>query len=573
MQNVKDFVARRLWASNAHPKRISPALDCIALAMVRNEQDIIEPFLRHNARCVDLLFLVDNNSTDQTRRIAHEVARDLGNIIISDRSENAYQQSRVMSQMLLHTQFAAFSDFILFLDADEFLAVDGKPELIAKLDKISKGEAGQVCWKTFVPDPTASPDEMPDPMQRLRLRRKSEMPPIFKSVLRAGGKIVSNATVRQGNHKIAVKGASLPAIFLPDLPLIHMPLRSAEQLLAKGLVSYQANAARSDGRRPGDAYQWQRLNDIATQDITPDPQRLAEEALNYAQKPREGVFRDHVMPDEHGIHAERKYSDGRFASLETIMAGLKTPPKPFEITMPQRSRETADKNAADTAFDHDWHLQNLFLDVAPFRFLVEHLEARSILDLGCGSGLYPRLYLQLGVADVVGVDGLATQATFLTAENYIEADLQKPLALRRKFDLVVCLEVVEHLAPDTTSIAFDTITDHASDTILFSMAEPGQPGNGHINCMKISSSLQLFAERGWHPDLALTLGMRGIASLQWFKRNMMVLKKSSAPAPRATEILSRIGDLPFKWYTQETGIVAEAYQAKLRTRRRGYDVR
>ena len=42
----------------------------IGLSMVKNEQDIIEPFIRHNAKLLDCMVVVDNASVDETRRIA-----------------------------------------------------------------------------------------------------------------------------------------------------------------------------------------------------------------------------------------------------------------------------------------------------------------------------------------------------------------------------------------------------------------------------------------------------------------------------------------------------------------------
>ncbi len=81
-----------------------------------------------------------------------------------------------------------------------------------------------------------------------------------------------------------------------------------------------------------------------------------------------------------------------------------------------------------------------------------------------------------GVEDVLGVDGLQQEATVLDAKSYAKADLQVPFDAERGFDLVVCLEVVEHIDPETSDVLFDSIARHAKGQILFSMAETGQPG-------------------------------------------------------------------------------------------------
>jgi hypothetical protein len=86
------------------------------------------------------------------------------------------------------------------------------------------------------------------------------------------------------------------------------------------------------------------------------------------------------------------------------------------------------------------------------------------------------------------------------------------------------------------------------------MAEPGQPGNGHINCLSMAEILALWAARGWHPDLPLTLGMRAISTTQWFRKNILVLRRAPvAPDPDAARVLEMIGRKTFAWYTQSFG--------------------
>ena len=60
--------------------RISePVVRSVAICMIRNEQDVIEPFLRHTSPLVDLIIIMDNCSTDDTRSIIRDTARELGN--------------------------------------------------------------------------------------------------------------------------------------------------------------------------------------------------------------------------------------------------------------------------------------------------------------------------------------------------------------------------------------------------------------------------------------------------------------------------------------------------------------
>jgi hypothetical protein len=115
--------------------------------------------------------------------------------------------------------------------------------------------------------------------------------------------------------------------------------------------------------------------------------------------------------------------------------------------------------------------------------------------------------------------------------------------------------VVEHVHPEATGVVFDFLADHAAGTVLFSMAEPGQPGNGHINCRRMDEVLQFWRERGWWPDLAATLGFRSLATLSWFRRNVVVLRKErSEGSEAATEALQLIAARRYRWYGQAPAI-------------------
>ena len=128
--------------------------------------------------------------------------------------------------------------------------------------------------------------------------------------------------------------------------------------------------------------------------------------------------------------------------------------------------------------------------------------------------------------------------------------------------MVLCLEVVEHITPAATDVLIDTISRHAKDLIVFSMAEPGQPGNGHINCKTMAEVLDLWASRGWVPDLIDTLGIRALASMSWFRRNLLVLKRAAAvpDAVAADAALRQIGAMRYLWYAQSPGVRPAAFQ-------------
>jgi SAM-dependent methyltransferase len=179
-----------------------------------------------------------------------------------------------------------------------------------------------------------------------------------------------------------------------------------------------------------------------------------------------------------------------------------------------------------------------------------------VLDIGCGIGANLLLFAAEGGADVHGVDGMAASATALGPSQYTRHDLTRPLDLGRRFDLVMCLEVAEHLPPGHDETLLDSIARHAGGTILFSAAEPGQPGHGHVNTQKLSAWLAKWRARGWLPELAESLGVRGMATLSWFRRNPVLLRRAADVAQDGTTRLEAIAARPFTWWGQAPGIRA-----------------
>jgi SAM-dependent methyltransferase len=109
---------------------------------------------------------------------------------------------------------------------------------------------------------------------------------------------------------------------------------------------------------------------------------------------------------------------------------------------------------------------------------------KSVLDVGCGTGLALHFFIPHG-ADGVGIEGskLAIDKS-PCADKIMLADLNKPIDLGRKFDLVWCNEVIEHIHPTFEAIFVDTLVKHASRYIVLSGAQPGQGGAGHFNEQK-----------------------------------------------------------------------------------------
>ena len=124
--------------------------------------------------------------------------------------------------------------------------------------------------------------------------------------------------------------------------------------------------------------------------------------------------------------------------------------------------------------------------------VMEQLAPTSMLDIGCGWGEWLQAFRSCGVEDVAGVDIAAPDEMW-----YFRRDLTEPLDLGRAFDLVVCLEVAEHLPESAADTLVDTIDRHAIHAVLFSGAVPGQEGLHHVNCQPHEYWHEKFEQRGF----------------------------------------------------------------------------
>lgn len=168
----------------------------------------------------------------------------------------------------------------------------------------------------------------------------------------------------------------------------------------------------------------------------------------------------------------------------------------------------------------------------------------SVIDVGCGIGTWLRAWIELGVHDVVGVDGSYVDRSQLLIDptRFREADLSLAgapanvsAAISRKFDLAMSLEVAEHLPPSAAGPLIDMLCSLAP-VVLFSAAIPYQGGTDHINERLASYWAQLFAER----EYAVIDAIRGRVwhdrEVEWWYRQNTLLF-ASAEALRGGEAL------------------------------------
>lgn len=152
------------------------------------------------------------------------------------------------------------------------------------------------------------------------------------------------------------------------------------------------------------------------------------------------------------------------------------------------------------------------------------LAPSSVLDLGCGRGVWLDEWTQAGARDVLGVDGdYVNRATLAIPQaSFMSADLTAPLTLQRRFDLAQSLEVGEHLPTPASDVLVDSLT-RAADRVLFSAAVVGQGGEFHVNEQPLSFWQDKFAARGFHAYDCLRPHLKTRRDVEpWYRYNTVL---------------------------------------------------
>ncbi|MEO7311371.1 MAG: methyltransferase domain-containing protein [Chitinophagaceae bacterium] len=181
---------------------------------------------------------------------------------------------------------------------------------------------------------------------------------------------------------------------------------------------------------------------------------------------------------------------------------------------------------------HEDDVHNLRAPGAIVPVLMEMFSPSSVVDVGCGTGTFLRVFKEYGVQKITGLDGGWVNRDKLMIGNneFIETDLEKPVDLPQKYDLVICLEVVEHLVETSADSIISSLV-RLGDTIIFSAAFPGQGGQNHINEQPISYWQQKFSAHGFEYYDVLRSKLWDNKDVNWwYKQNMfLVTKKPLAP--------------------------------------------
>jgi SAM-dependent methyltransferase len=145
----------------------------------------------------------------------------------------------------------------------------------------------------------------------------------------------------------------------------------------------------------------------------------------------------------------------------------------------------------------------------------------SVIDVGCGRGVWAAEWRRRGATRVLGVDGdyVPRDTLLIPEECFLAADLSRGFDAGARFELVQCLEVAEHIAPESADNLIDGLVRHG-DLIVFSAAVPGQGGEHHVNERAYAYWRDMFEARGYQMYDAIRPLLRSELDVEpWYRYN------------------------------------------------------
>lgn len=158
--------------------------------------------------------------------------------------------------------------------------------------------------------------------------------------------------------------------------------------------------------------------------------------------------------------------------------------------------------------------------------LIDLFHPQRVLDVGCGIGTFLARFKQTGIK-VLGLDGPWVNKELLyqniSKDEFIEQDLSRPWKLNEQYDLILSLEVAEHIEPAYADTFVQNLVS-AGKIIIFSAAVPQQGGQNHVNEQWLLYWKEKFMQHDYvvH-DVLKPYFWNNPGIFFWYKQNMVVV--------------------------------------------------
>lgn len=149
---------------------------------------------------------------------------------------------------------------------------------------------------------------------------------------------------------------------------------------------------------------------------------------------------------------------------------------------------------------------------AMFKYLVDELEIKSVLDVGCGMGYQMQEFMKY-CDEVYGIDG----SEYVSENSPVKDKIFKhdymvgELETEDRFDLCWSCEFVEHVGEEYRDNFLSTFA--FCKYVAMTHGIPGQGGHHHVNCQPKEYWIEHLARFGFEYDDEFTEKLKEIAEV------------------------------------------------------------
>lgn len=213
----------------------------VAVCMVKDEEDVVEAFVRHALAVADHLVVFDHHSTDRTGFLLHRLRADGLPLTVLTDDEFEYRQAARTSALIRLAVAEHGADWVLPLDADEFVQAASPAAFRDVLaSRPATAPHPRLPLVNFGPHPA---DDRTEPNPVVRLRHKVRRVDTGKVAIPRRLIETPGVAVGTGNHDVAVNGTVLPFEEVSAVWLAHFPIRSGWQAAMKVALHETQRAA------------------------------------------------------------------------------------------------------------------------------------------------------------------------------------------------------------------------------------------------------------------------------------------------------------------------------------------
>jgi hypothetical protein len=261
----------------------------ISVTRIFNEDDIAEAFVRHNAAHLSHMVFLDNGSTDRTLEILKSLQSEGFPLSVFQARAVTFDEVAVNTFLYHHTTRLHGADWVMFLDADEFITGAMLAPTLAAITAPAIAVPLLHYAQTGQEDPA-------EPIPPLRMRWRRIAPTNVHKIFLRGS--LPAVTIEAGNHGALARGQKLPMDTAHPIALAHYPRRNGWQNLQKIAIGWLKTLAAGEAvtsqerslhyRSPFETLRdkpAELLNNPAYLDRELDPSEAEEAPLNYLGGP------------------------------------------------------------------------------------------------------------------------------------------------------------------------------------------------------------------------------------------------------------------------------------------------